>query len=151
MAFLDELQKGLSNAAAFTVQKTGELTDFAKLKYNLHVSEGKLQTCYAEIGRLFHDTQKTGTEHTSEIATLIMQADKLIDDIAAMKAESAKNKKTTVCANCAAEVSKECTFCPVCGTKIESECTCCDESCDCDEACDCGEAENDCGCGCDEE
>lgn len=124
MSFWDDLQKTISEATDFTVQKTTELSDRAKLKYNIHTTEKKLDRIYAEIGRLHFDARKNGTDHESEIATLVMQADKLITDLANMKAEVASLKKTNVCPVCSAEISKECTFCPVCGEKL------CDDDCD---------------------
>ena len=131
MSFWDDLQKTLSEATDFTVQKTTELSDLAKLKYNIHSSEKKLDRIYSELGKIYFDIRKNGADRESEAATLVMQADKLICDIANMKAEGAKLKKTNVCPVCSAEVSKECTFCPVCGTKIcEDEC---DECNDCNE------------------
>ncbi len=124
MSFWDDLQKTLSEATDFTVQKTTELSDLAKLKYNIHSSEKKLDRVYAELGKIYFDIRKNGADRESEAATLVMQADKLIADIANMKAEGAKLKKTNVCPVCSAEISKECTFCPVCGAKL------CDDDCD---------------------
>ena len=162
MSFWEDLQKSLNDAASFTVQKTTELTGIAKLKYNIHAAEGKLERCYSEIGKLFYDTQKTGTEHTAEIATIIMQADKLNSDIESMKAESAKIRNTNICENCSAEVSKDCIFCPVCGTKFtvcecdgecdcDTECECdCECDCDCNTECDCDDDADGCDCDCGE-
>ncbi len=124
MSFWDDLQKTLSEATDFTVQKTTELSDLAKLKYNIHSSEKKLDRIYTELGKIYFDIRKNGADRESEAATLVMQADKLIADIARLKAEGAKLKKTNVCPVCSAEVSKECTFCPVCGAKL------CDDDCD---------------------
>lgn len=118
MSFWDDLQKTLSEATDFTVQKTTELSDLAKLKYKIHTAEKKLERIYAELGKNYFDTRKNGADHESEFNTLVMQADKLICDIANMKAESSKLKKTSVCPECSAEISKECTFCPVCGEKL---------------------------------
>ena len=120
MSFWDDLQKTLSDAAAFTVQKTTELTGITKLKYNIHVEEGKLERTFAELGRLYYETQKSGEDNADEIATLIMQADKISADLDSLKADVAKYKSTCVCAECKAEVSNECTFCPVCGSRIEA-------------------------------
>ena len=128
MSFWDDLQKTLSEATDFTVQKTTELGDLAKLKYNIHSSEKKLERIYAEMGKIWFDIRKNGVDRESEAATLVMQAEKLAGDIAGMKAEAAKLKKTNVCPVCSAEVSKECTFCPVCGEKL------CDDADDVDDA-----------------
>ncbi len=118
MSFWDDLQKTLSEATDFTVQKTTELSDLAKLKYNIHTTEKKLERIYAELGKMYYDTRKNGADHESEFVARVLQAEKLICDIANMKAELSKLKKTDVCPECSAEISKECTFCPVCGTKL---------------------------------
>ncbi len=121
MAFWDELQRSVSDAVEFTAKKTSELTGTAKLKYSVHTTEQKLDKCFAEIGRLFYESQKEGTDHASEIATLIMQVDKLSDDLAADNAELLKMKRSVVCPSCSAEIAKECIFCPVCGCRLENE------------------------------
>ncbi len=121
MTFWDDVQSGVTKAASFTAKKTTELTGMAKIKYNLHIKEGKLEKCYAEIGKLYYLTKKEGEDHSVEIDTFIMQIDKLTEDIGQLKMELSKLKNTRVCGECYAEVSKDCTFCPVCGEKIEDE------------------------------
>ncbi len=121
MAFWEDLQKGVTDAASFTAKKTSELTGIAKLKYAIHTCEQKLDKCFAEIGRLFYESQKEGTDHASEIATLIMQVEKLTSDLAINNAELMKLRKAVTCDSCGAEIAKECIFCPVCGKKMDED------------------------------
>ena len=121
MTFWDDVQRGVTNAASFTAKKTTELTGMAKLKYNLHIKEGKLEKCFAEIGKLHYAAKKDGEDHSVEIDTFIMQIDKLTEDIGGLKIELSKLKNTYVCDECFAEISKDCTFCPVCGEKIDTD------------------------------
>ncbi len=121
MAFIDDLQKSVSDAVQFTAQKTTELTGMAKIKFNMRSEEGKLEKCYSEIGRLFYTAEKEGKDNSYEISTLIMQADKINSDLADLRKEFAKLKKACICTSCGSEISNECVYCPVCGTKVEVE------------------------------
>lgn len=121
MAIWDDIQKGVAGAAAYTAKKTAEITDMAKLKYAIHTCEQKLDKCFAEIGRLFYDSQKEGTDHATEIATLIMQVEKLKGDLEISNAELMQKRKSVTCPICGAEIAKECIFCPVCGKKVDEE------------------------------
>ena len=121
MAFWEDLQKGVNDVAAFTSKKTTELTGLAKLKYAIHVCEQKLDKCFTEIGRLFYESQKDGADHSAEIATLIMQIDKLTSDLALHNAEIMKLKNAVTCTSCGSEIAKECIFCPICGKKMDEE------------------------------
>lgn len=152
MAFWDDLQKGVSNAASFTAKKTTELTDLARLKYNIYTEETKLERCFTEIGRLFYSSERDGADASAEITSYIMQADKISADIRTYRQELAHLRRVCICPSCGAEVSNECSFCPSCGTKLE-----CDAECDCDvsdcadtddTSCDEGESGSSCGCGC---
>ena len=121
MAFWDDIQKGVTGAASFTAKKTTEFTGIAKIKYSIHVCEQKLDKCFAEIGRLHYDTQKEGTDHSREIETIIMQIEKLTNDLAFKNAELMKMRKSVTCTACGAEVAKECHFCPVCGKRMDDK------------------------------
>lgn len=121
MAFWNDIQKGVTGAASFTAKKTTELTGIAKIKYTIHVCEQKLDKCFAEIGRLYYETQKEGADNAHEIETLIMQIDKLTSDLAFKNAELMKARKSVTCTSCGAEVAKECIFCPVCGKRMDEE------------------------------
>lgn len=119
MAFWEDLQKGVADAASFTAKKTSELTGIAKLKYTIHSNEQKLDKCFAEIGRLYYEMKKEEADHEIEISTLMMQVDKISADLVLNNAELMKLKKSVPCPECGAEIAKECIFCPVCGLKLD--------------------------------
>lgn len=131
MAFWDDLQKGVSDAASFTAKKTSELTEKAKLKFNLHSEEMKLEKCFTRIGKLFYASEREGVDNTAEIATVIMQADKIKADINSYREQLSKLKNTSICAGCGAEIAEDSMFCPVCGLKQEpkDDCECSCEDC----------------------
>ena len=77
MAFWDEITKGAKDAAAFTMKKTEEITNLAKVKLAIHSEESKLDKCYSEIGELYYDFQRKEQDHATEIAALLLEADEL--------------------------------------------------------------------------
>lgn len=165
MSFFEEFKRNATDVANKAVKKTGELTNIARLGINVKTNEAKLSSVFEEIGYMFYEAQSTGADHTSDIASLIMKADKIKADIENTKKEIAKLKKVVICTGCGNEVSEEASFCPHCGAKIEkSEPETCEDDCCCDEnecscGCGCEETETEeetaetcgCGCCCDEE
>lgn len=155
MSLFNEIKRNVSGAASAASKKTSELTGIAKLNVNIKLEETKLSECYEEIGRLFYTAERSGEDNTSDIATYIMQADKIKATIAGYKAELAHLKKIVVCEGCGAEISETAAYCSVCGTKqvkkvaddsaeepAEETCSCgCEkepaEDCCCEETCDC--------------
>jgi len=121
MAFLDDLQKTVTDAAYYTAKKTSELTGAARVKFNIKAEEVRLKSTFAKIGSLFYSAEREGLDHTEEIATLITQADKINGDIAAYKEKLAELRKANTCSACGGKVSKSASFCPNCGAKIVRE------------------------------
>ncbi len=156
MSVFNEIKRNVTNAASAASKKTNELTGLAKLNMNIKMEQGKLSECYEEIGRLFYTAERSGEDHTSDIAAHIMQADKIKANIAKYQAEIARLKKVIYCDNCGAELAETCIYCSTCGAKLEKkaeevkteeECCC---GCDSDgECCDCADqAEETCCCDC---
>ena len=159
MAFnIDNLKKNFKD-----VRKTNELTSIAKLNVAIKTEEAKLSDCYKSIGRLFYTAERDNLDNTEEIATYIMQADKIKANIAGYQKELAVLRNVVVCEGCNNEISNDAIFCPICGLKVnkpaptaEAECEeaaeecCCEGECECqaeaaDEKCEC-----ECECTCDE-
>lgn len=163
--FLEELKRNAKEAADITVKKTSEMTAIAKATVAIKNEESKLSVCYKEIGRLFYTAERDGVDHTDDIATFIMQADKIKAAIAGYQKEIAALKKVAICDSCGGEVPVDAQFCPACGAKIAKpakeekttcHCCCCDseaaekteedtctceETCTCEDACTCDQAE----------
>ena len=121
MAFWDELTKGAKDAAAFTMKKTEELTNLAKLKVAIHTEESKLDKCYSEIGELYYDFQRNEEDHAAEIAALLLEADELNAKLGELKAQLAALQNDVICSKCSAQIPMEATFCPVCGNKQNAD------------------------------
>ena len=121
MAFLDDLQKTVTDAAYYTAKKTSDLTGAARVKFNIKAEEIRLKSTYAKIGSLFYSAEREGLDHTDEIATLITQADKINGDLAAYREILAELRKARTCTECGGKISRSASFCPNCGAKIVRE------------------------------
>ena len=161
MSIFNNIKRGATDAANKAAKKTGEITNIAKLTYNIKNAEAKLGDVYEEIGRLFYTAERTGEDYTSDIASNIMKADKLKADIASYKEQVAVLRNVFICESCGNEISADSAFCSFCGTKVErpapaeveveeapvaeeaaEECCCCE--------CDGEEETEECCCGCTE-
>jgi len=143
MTFFDEIKRNASNVTDKAVRKTNELTNIAKLNVSVKSNENKLSYVFEEIGRLFYDAERTGEDHSGEIADYIMKADKIKAEIATAKKQIAKLRKVVVCEGCGNEISEEAAFCSFCGLKqekpVEEEVAA--EECACECACECEKCE----------
>lgn len=117
MSILDDIAKGATDAVNFAAKKTGEVTGVAKLKLALHSEESKLEDCYKEIGRLYHDAQRNGADDGSAIDAKMAEADALCEKIATIKKEISDVQDSVVCKSCQAKINKDFEFCPICGAK----------------------------------
>lgn len=153
MAFnfdFEALKKNFKDVTDKTVMKTGELTTIAKLNVTIKTEEAKLSDCYKAIGRLFYTAERDNLDNTEEIATYIMQADRIKATIADCQKELSVLRNVVVCEGCNNEISNDAIFCPICGLKVNKPAPVVEEeTCDC---CDCGEetcCEDACTCDCD--
>ena len=159
MAFnIDNLKKNFKDVTDKTVKKTNELTSIAKLNVAIKSEESKLSDCYKSIGRLFYTAERDNLDNTEEIATYIMQADKIKANIAGYQKELAILRNVVICEGCNNEISNDAIFCPICGLKVnkpapvveeeavEDECCCEGEQCECECECTCEEADGECCC-----
>ena len=158
---IESIKKNFKDVTDKTVRKTGELTTIAKLNLAIKSEESKLSTCYKAIGRLFYTAERDNLDNTEEIATYIMQADKIKASITEYQKELAILRNVVICEGCSNEISNECIFCPICGLKVAKpapaediveeaveetaeECCCCEEAAE--ECCCCEEAAEECCC-----
>lgn len=150
MSLFNTIKRSAVDVANKTVKKTGELTNIAKLTMNIKNAESKLSDTFETIGHLFYEAQRSGEDHTEEIASCVMKADKYETEIAGLKKELAALRNVAICPVCGSEIKNDSSFCSYCGAKIEKPVA---EECECEFGCCCEETEEtseceDCGCGC---
>ena len=150
---IDNIKKNFKDVTDKTVKKTNELTTIAKLNLAIKSEESKLSVCYKSIGRLFYTAERDNLDNTEEIATYIMQADKIKATIAGYQKDLAILRNVVICEGCNNEISNDSIFCPICGLKVnkpapvEEEAPAEEEACECEGECCCEETPTE-GCCC---
>ena len=122
MSFFDNLKKNLNTAANYTVQKTGEVTEAAKIRLDIRTQNLRLAKCFENIGQLYYKSVKENGEIPSaEMDAYILEADGIKLEIAILRRELAKAQGCVICSSCGAQISNKSVYCPLCGIKLEAE------------------------------
>ncbi len=75
MELIKTITKTVSDAVDYTVRKTWELTDVARLKLQHAKTAERINKAYTRIGRLVYHDYHDGTDHAEEIAALCITID----------------------------------------------------------------------------
>ncbi len=122
MSFFNNLKKNLNTAANYTVQKTGEVTEAAKIRLDIRTQNVRLSKCFENIGRTYYKNMKENGETVSEeLDAYILEADGIKAEIAVLRGELAKAQGCVICPACGAQISNKSIYCPLCGVKLEEE------------------------------
>ncbi|MBO5109588.1 MAG: zinc ribbon domain-containing protein [Clostridia bacterium] len=117
--FWTNLGRKVNSVSSSAAKKVDSLTTIAKLNLSLREKENDLEDCFEKIGSLVYDKIKKSYETDEEVAVCIDEAEKLLEDIAKIKADLRRAKKTKSCPGCGKDSSVEAKFCSVCGAKFE--------------------------------
>lgn len=122
MSFFNNLKKNLNTAANYTVQKTGEVTEAAKIRLDIRTQNVRLSKCFENIGRVYYKNMKESGEAVSaELDAYILEADGIKAEIAVLRRDLAKAQGCVICPACGAQISNKSIYCPLCGVKLEDE------------------------------
>lgn len=122
MSFFNNLKKNLNTAANYTVQKTGEVTEAAKIRLDIRTQNVRLAKCFENIGQLYYKNVKENGEAVSaELEAYILEADGIKAEIAILRRDLAKAQGCVICSACGAQISNKSVYCPLCGIKLEEE------------------------------
>lgn len=120
MAFLDDIDKKLTNLGQGAIQKTREMTDSAKLSGALKNLEGQKKDVLADLGAIsYRKLKESGEEADPEESGIIARLDELETQIADLRGQIQRVKGVIFCPNCHAQIAQDSMFCNVCGAKIE--------------------------------
>ena len=122
MSFFDNLKKNINTAANYTVQKTGEMTEAAKIRLDIRTQNLRLAKCFENIGQLYYKSIKENGEIASaEMDAYILEADGIKLEISILRRELAKAQGCVICSACGAQISNTSVYSPLCGIKLEEE------------------------------
>ena len=116
MELWDDISKKVGDAASVVGKSAEKFTDLAKLKYNITISQGKLEKIFESIGKFHYEEYKNKIDNTEVINKLLIDADNLSDEIADLRAKMDEQRRKR-CNICGAKISKNNSFCPSCGAK----------------------------------
>ena len=122
MSFFENLKKNINTAANYTVQKTGEMTEAAKIRLDIRTHNLRLAKCFENIGQLYYkSTKENGEIASAEMDAYILEADGIKLEISILRRELAKAQGCVICSSCGAQISNKSVYCPLCGIKLEEE------------------------------
>lgn len=122
MSFFNNLKKNLNTAANYTVQKTGEVTEAAKIRLDIRTQNVRLAKCFENIGQLYYKSVKeNGAAVSAELDAYILEADGIKMEIAILRRELARAQGCVICSACGAQISNKSVYCPLCGIKLAEE------------------------------
>ncbi len=117
MDFFNAIGDAITSAASELGEKTKEMTDSAKLQFEMKAKEDLKKEAFIEIGRKFYEGNKDAIPE--DMVDLFNKVDEADARINAIKEELSNIKGETVCPKCEARVAVGATFCPKCGTKLD--------------------------------
>ena len=117
MAFLDDIDKKLTNLGQGAIQKTREMTDSAKLSGALKNLEGQKKDVLADLGAIsYRKLKESGEEAGPEESGIIARLDELETQIADLRGQIQRVKGVIFCPNCHAQIAQDSMFCNVCAS-----------------------------------
>lgn len=116
MDFFDRLGDSIVNVTQGAMEKGKDVTDVAKLQYELKTKENFCKTQYEEIGRRFYQERKDVIPE--DYMDLFEEVEAANNRIRELKDMIAEKKGSTSCPKCGAVVSAKAAFCSECGTRL---------------------------------
>ncbi|MDP4132912.1 MAG: zinc ribbon domain-containing protein [Bacillota bacterium] len=117
----DTIKEKLNKAANYTVRKSGEVVNVAKLKIKETELESRLENLFTAIGRAMYTEHQEETDSSVEISGILEEIDKLKSELYECKEEINKLTKMNTCPGCGKTVSDEAKYCSECGTNMKTE------------------------------
>ena len=113
MEFIDDLTNKVTSTVNKAAKKAEDVADTAKKKLCVKAEEDRLESLYANLGKLVYREKKRGENNAESEDRLIDEIGKSMEKIKALRVEIAKGART--CIACGAALDATDTFCPMCG------------------------------------
>lgn len=113
--FFDKIQDTVIMAGHEFGQAAKDLTEKAKLQYEIKTRESYLNDLYKELGKKYY------TEHKDDEGESFSEIGSLLDELAALRQELNDQRGTKYCPRCGAQVAKDADYCEKCGEFLHKE------------------------------
>ena len=108
-----------AKSALNTVAKgTEKAVSIQKKKFDLYSLEGKLNSEYEALGRVFYDSVVGGSANEDNINAAVEVIRNRLEEIEEAKEVLAKEKNQRLCPTCGESVDKKAVFCSYCGERL---------------------------------
>lgn len=119
MDFFNKLGNKISTGANVVANKTKDLAGSAKINMQISQDEGKINSLYTEIGKIYFT--KNSSNPSEEFSAAVNEILTIQARIAESKQQLQQIKGTKICEKCGAEIPANVGFCSLCGTKVTEE------------------------------
>ncbi|GAA6491116.1 MAG TPA: zinc-ribbon domain-containing protein [Candidatus Bariatricus faecipullorum] len=117
MAFLDELDKKISQFGQGAIQKTKDVSESMRISTAIREEQAKQQALFRKIGEYYYHVM--GSQAAGEVLSWCREIDASREQEAALKDKLQVLKGVIICPACGAEIAANSSFCNNCGAKIE--------------------------------
>lgn len=117
MAFLDDIDRKLSQFGKSAIKKTKDVSDSMKLSSAIQTEEQNQEEVYKKIGRYIYENYAEKIDN--QIKEWCIQIQDSNEQILKYKEQISMLKGTVICPSCGASIQADSRFCNVCGQQIE--------------------------------
>jgi len=118
----DEIMWKARSAADAASQKTNEMVELSKLKYNIKQIQWDIEKAYSKLGAFVYEAKKRGDEDFADLINLAHgEIDLLGEKLEELEKQLLTCKKVSKCSTCNKENAKDAAFCQRCGAGIPEE------------------------------
>jgi len=115
----DELMWKARSAADVASQKTNEVMEFSKLKYQLKQAQWDIEKAYSKLGAFVYESKKSGEDFADLINLATSEIDMLVEKVEELERQILACKKVLKCSSCGKENPRESLFCSRCGANLD--------------------------------
>lgn len=118
MEFLEQIKQTAAEVAQKVAQKSSELVEVSKIKYEIYDLNGDIKKLYSEIGKLVYAQMREndGLPEAIQMKCEIIEAK--VAKIEALKRKEKDLKQHMTCPECGKECAESDDVCPYCGASL---------------------------------
>jgi len=116
-----KVSKTFTKTYKVATEKSGNLIEEAKLRFQIASENDKISEKLEEIGAVVYEDFKSGTSNYPDFEDLCKEIEESEASVQEMRNKILEMKKLKQCAVCGTEISKEDRYCSKCGAEQEVE------------------------------
>lgn len=118
MGFFDDALNKAKETIDVVGQKTGEVVNVQKIRFEIAAVENKREKDLRELGRLYFSKYKNADDVPADMAAVINAIKEKSVKINLLKTEMAKVQDRKMCPECGEVIDADANFCRGCGAKV---------------------------------